>query len=99
MAEWQYTTTTVADMQAAFPYQTLPPINGKPTLHTLLQSLKLLCTCSQKIKSGLGPLGYLFVTYLHNITTASLMFHLSFQDQHHNSQHIHRELTPATEKI
>ena len=61
MAEWQYTTTTIADMLAAFPYKTLPPINGKPTLHTLLQTLKLLCKCSQKIKSGLGPLGYLFV--------------------------------------
>ena len=61
MAEWQYTTTTVADMMAAFPYKTLPPIEGKPTLHTLLQTLKLLCKCSQKIKSGLGPLGYLFV--------------------------------------
>ena len=61
MVEWQYTTTSVADMIAAFPYQTLPPIDRKPTLHTLLQTLKLLCKCSQKIKSGLGPLGYLFV--------------------------------------
>ena len=61
MAEWQYTTTTVADMLSAFPYKTLPPIEGTPTLHTLLQSLKLLCKCSQKIKSGLGPLGYLFI--------------------------------------
>ena len=61
MAEWQYTTTTVADMLAAFPYKKLSPINGKPTLHTLLQTLKLLCKCSQKIKSGLVPLGYLFV--------------------------------------
>ena len=61
MAEWQYSPTLVADMVAAFPYQTLPPRNGKPTLHTLLQTLKLLCKCSQKIKSGLGPLGYLFV--------------------------------------
>ena len=77
MAEWQYTKTTVADMQAAFPYQTLPPINGKPTLHTLLQSLKLLCTCSQKIKSGLGPLGYLFVTlppqHYHRFTNVPLV--------------------------
>ena len=61
MAEWQYTTTTVADMLAAFPLQTLPPIDSKPTLHTLLQTLKLLCKCGQKIKSGLGPLGYIFV--------------------------------------
>ena len=61
MAEWQYDPTTTADMLAAFPYKSLPPIQGKPTLHTLLQTLKLLCKCSQKIKSGLGPLGYLFV--------------------------------------
>ena len=61
MAEWQYTLTTVADMLAAFPMKTLPPITGKPSLHTLLQTLKLICKCSQKNKSGLGPLGYLFV--------------------------------------
>ena len=61
MAEWQYSPTTVADMIAAFPVKTLPPIKGKPTLHTLLQALKILCKCSQTIKSGLGPLGYLFV--------------------------------------
>ena len=77
MAEWQYTTTTAADMLAAFPYQTLPPINGKPTLHTLLQTLKLLCKCSQKIKSGLGPLGYLYVAlpaqHYHRFTNVPLV--------------------------
>ena len=61
MATWQYETTTVADMLAAFPVQKLDPIEERPTLHTLLQRLKVLCRCSQKIKSGLGPLGYLFV--------------------------------------
>ena len=65
MATWQYETTTVADMMAAFPVKTLPPIEERPTLHTLLQRLKVLCCCSQKIKSGLGPLGYLFVALPH----------------------------------
>ena len=49
-----------SNMVAAFLVQRLPAIKGKPTLHTLLQSLKILCQCTQKIKSGLGPLGYLF---------------------------------------
>lgn len=40
----------------------LPAIDGKPTLHTLIQTLKHLWKCSQKIKSGLGSLGYLFFT-------------------------------------
>ena len=61
MAEWQYSPTSTADMLAAFPYKSLPPINGKASLHTLLKTMKLLCKCSQKNKSGLGPFGYLFV--------------------------------------
>ena len=61
MATWQYEPTAVADMLAAFPVKALEPIEDKPTLHTLLQRLKVLCRCSQKVKSGLGPLGYLFV--------------------------------------
>ena len=61
MVEWQYNPTSTADMLAAFPYKSLPPIDSKPSLHTLLQTLKLLCKCGQKIKSGLGPLEYLFV--------------------------------------
>ena len=61
MATWQYETITVADMLVAFPVQKLNLIEERPTLHTLLQRLKVLCRCSQKIKSGLGPLGYLFV--------------------------------------
>ena len=65
MATWQYETTTVADMMAAFPVKSLQPIKDRPALHTLLQRLKVLCCCSQKIKSGLGPLGYLFVALLH----------------------------------
>ena len=47
----------------SFSLQNLSPIQGKPSLHTLLQTLKLLCKCSQKIKSGLGPLGYIFVAF------------------------------------
>ena len=62
MATWQYRLTLVVDMMAAFPFKSLDPIEGPPTLHLLLQRLKVLCQCSQKIKSGLGPLGYLFVT-------------------------------------
>ena len=64
MATWQYKTTAVADMLADFPVKTLELIDGRPTLHTHLQKLKVLCWCSQKNKSGLGPLGYLFVTLL-----------------------------------
>ena len=60
MAERQYSAKTFADMIAAFLYQTLPPIDKKTTLHMHLQTLKLLCKYSQKIKSGLGPLGHLF---------------------------------------
>ena len=65
MATWQYESTTVADMMAAFPVKTLQPIEDRPTLNTLLQRLKVLCRCSQKIKSGLGPLRYLFVALPH----------------------------------
>ena len=48
-------------MLAAFLVDKLPPITGRPSLHTLLKALKVITRCSQKIKSGLGPLGYLFV--------------------------------------
>ena len=61
MAEWQYSPTSTVDRLVAFPYKSLPPIDSKLSLHILLQTLKLSCKCSQKIKSGLGPLGYLFV--------------------------------------
>ena len=61
MAERQYLLTSVADMVAAFPVNDFPPIDGRPSLHTLLKPLKIITRCSQKIKSGLGPLGYLFV--------------------------------------
>ena len=61
MATWQYDSTAVADMLAAFPVKTIEPIEDRPTLHTFLERLKVLCRYSQKVKSGLGPLGYLFV--------------------------------------
>ena len=48
-------------MVAAFPVDKLPPINGHPSLHTLFKALKIITRCSQKIKSGLGSLGCLFV--------------------------------------
>ena len=55
-----YTATTVADMIA--PYKgKIPPIEGRPTLAELLRVLKELCKCARKVKSNLGPLGYLFV--------------------------------------
>ena len=46
----------------SIPCQKSRSIEWRPTLNLLLQRLKLLCRCRQKIKSGLGPLGYLFVT-------------------------------------
>ena len=61
MVTWKYDSTAVADMLAAFPNKTIEPIKDRPTLHTLLQRLKVLCQCSQKVKSGLDPLRYLFV--------------------------------------
>ena len=77
MAEWQYTTTIVANMLATFPYQTLPLIKGKPKICTLLQCLKLWCKYSQKIKNGLDPLGDLFVVlppqHYHWFTAVSLV--------------------------
>ena len=58
-----YSALTVAEIQAAFgtDLQTIPPINGCPTLVELLRVFKHLCRCARKIKSQLGPLGYLFV--------------------------------------
>ena len=52
---------STAEMKASFPIQSLPPINGRPNLYELLRLLKQICRCSQTTKSGLGPLGYLFV--------------------------------------
>ena len=62
MTIWNYTSTSVADMVAAFPEKTITRINSKPTLHSLLSALKVLCRCSQKLPSALGPRGYLFIT-------------------------------------
>ena len=56
-----YEATSVADMKLAFPVKQLPPIEGRPNLHSLMQALKVICRCSQTTKSTLGPLGYLFV--------------------------------------
>ena len=50
----------LANTIAAFPIKKIPVIEGKPTLHTLLHLIKLLCQCSQQIKSGLSPLEYFF---------------------------------------
>ena len=61
MTTWNYTATSVADMVAALPAKTITRINGKPTLHSLLGALKVLCRCSQKLPSALGPRGYLFI--------------------------------------
>ena len=61
MTTWNYTAMSVADIVAAFPAKTIPRINGKPTLHSLLSALKVLCRCSQKLPSALGPRGYLFI--------------------------------------
>ena len=61
MTTWNYTATSVADMVAAFPAKTITRINGKPTLHSLLGAFKVLCRCSQKLPSALGPRGYLFI--------------------------------------
>ena len=61
MAEWQYPSTSIADMVAAFPVNKFPPIDERHSLHTLLKEIKIITRCSQKIKSGLGPLRYLFV--------------------------------------
>ena len=63
MATWRYGATLVADMLATFLVQQLDPIEKRPTLHDLLQRLKVLCRCSQKIKSGLGQLGYFLFLY------------------------------------
>ena len=57
---WNYKSTSVADMRAAFTTQKLDPIIGRPNLYLLLRALKILCRCSQTTKSALGPLGYLF---------------------------------------
>ena len=62
MTEWQYSSMSVVDMLAAFLVNKLPPITGIPSLHTLLKALKIIMRCSQHIKLGLGPLGYLFVS-------------------------------------
>ena len=62
MKTWNYTATSVADMVAAFPAKTITRIYGKPTLHSLLSALKMLCRCRQKLPSALGPRGYLFIT-------------------------------------
>ena len=48
-------------MVAAFPAKTITRINGKPTLHSCLGALKVLCRCSQNLPSALGPRGYLFI--------------------------------------
>ena len=61
MTTWNYTATSVADMVAAFPAKTITRINGKPSLHSLLSALKVLCQCSQNLSSALGLRGYLFI--------------------------------------
>ena len=61
MTTLNYMATSVADMVAAFPAKTIPRINGKPTLYSLLSDLKVLCRCSQKLPSALGPRGNLFI--------------------------------------
>ena len=61
MTTWNYTAMSVADMVAAFPAKTTTRINSKPKLHSLLSALKMLCRCSQKLTSTLGPRGYLFI--------------------------------------
>ena len=61
MTTWNYTATSVADMVAAFPAKTITRINGKPTLHSLLSALTVLCRCSQKLPSALGSRGHLFI--------------------------------------
>ena len=61
MTTWNYTATSVSDMVAAFPAKTIARINSKPTLHSLLSALKVLCRCIQKLPSALGPRGYLFI--------------------------------------
>ena len=59
MVTWQYDSTAVANMLAAFPVKTIEPIEDRPTFHTLLQQLKVLCWCSQKV--WIGPIRYVFV--------------------------------------
>ena len=61
MATWNNSTITVSDMKAKFPVKELDPIPGRPNLYELLKALKIICKCAKSTKSGLGPLGYLFV--------------------------------------
>ena len=61
MTTWNYTATSVANMLAVFPAKTITRINGKPTIHSLLGALKVLCRCNQKLPSTLGSRGYLFI--------------------------------------
>ena len=58
-----YTPLSISEMEAAFGMNLLdiPPIVGRPTLFELLRVLKQICLCARKMKSHLGPLGYLFV--------------------------------------
>ena len=99
MAEWQYTTTMVADMLAVFLLQTLPPINSKPTLHTLLQTLKLLWKCSQKINLVSDRLGIFLLHFHSNTTNVSLRYCLSSQDRHRSCQHTQQAPTQVSAKI
>ena len=56
-----YTSTSVADMLAAFLFKSIEPITSRPSLAEILHVLKHLSRCSRAIKSRLGPLRYLFV--------------------------------------
>ena len=58
-----YTALNIAEIKAAFELelQAILLIISRPTLAKVLRVLKHLCRCARKIKSQLGPLGYLFV--------------------------------------
>ena len=91
MAEWHYSSMSVADMVASFPVNKLSPIDGRPSILTLLNALKIFTRCSQKNKSGLGPLRYFFVAQPPCTFNGLPTSHLFSWDQH--------QLYPSTPSI